>query len=80
MSSIMDSLLRRAHIQEHSNTSISEPHWGYVDRTLPCTNDAGSCEYLDAVYLMHDVSSKSKRICPISRTAHRYTIPKPPNF
>ncbi|TVY84013.1 Ferric reductase transmembrane component [Lachnellula suecica] len=52
----MDPLARRAHIQEHSNTSYFVSHWGYVDRTLPCTNDGGSCEYLDAVYWMHDIS------------------------
>ncbi|KAF4624334.1 hypothetical protein G7Y89_g13838 [Cudoniella acicularis] len=46
----------RRHIQEADNTSRLVPHWGYVDRILPCTNDAGSCEYLDAVYWMHDVS------------------------
>lgn len=39
-----------------SNESYTVAHWGYVVRTLPCTNDAGSCEYLDAVYWMHDVS------------------------
>lgn len=44
------------HIQEASNTSVLEPHWGYVSRILPCTNDVGSCEYLDAVYCMHDIS------------------------
>jgi NAD(P)H-flavin reductase len=33
-----------------------QPHWGYATRILPCTNDKGSCEYLDAVYWMHDVS------------------------
>lgn len=38
-----------------SNSTI-QSHWGYVERILPCTNDAGSCEYLDAVYWMHDVS------------------------
>ncbi|CAG8949888.1 hypothetical protein HYFRA_00004216 [Hymenoscyphus fraxineus] len=44
------------HIQMADDTSILEPHWGYVARVLPCTNDPGSCEYLDAVYWMHDVS------------------------
>jgi ferric-chelate reductase len=34
------------YIQEASNTSLLEPHWGYVNRILPCTNDIGSCEYL----------------------------------
>ena len=26
------------------------------DRLVPCKNDRGTCEYLDAVYWMHDVS------------------------
>jgi hypothetical protein len=46
----MDALKAR-HIQVADNTSYYVPHWGYVDRVLPCTNDAGSCEYLDAVYV-----------------------------
>jgi hypothetical protein len=46
----MDTLKSR-HIQVADNTSYYVPHWGYVDRVLPCTNDAGSCEYLDAVYV-----------------------------
>lgn len=50
------SLNARAHIQEESSNSTLESHWGYVDRILPCTNDAGSCEYLDAVYAMMDTS------------------------
>ncbi|KAM3072722.1 hypothetical protein ACMFMF_007055 [Clarireedia jacksonii] len=52
---MMDALKSR-HIQVADNTSYFVPHWGYVDRVLPCTNDAGSCEYLDAVYWMHDIS------------------------
>jgi ferric-chelate reductase len=43
------------HIQDFSNASGLEPHWGYVDRVLPCTNDAGSCAYLDVVYHSHDM-------------------------
>lgn len=47
----------RAHIQDfHSSNTTREPHWGYAVRILPCTNDPGTCEYLDAVYCMHDVS------------------------
>ncbi|KAF2653192.1 ferric reductase [Lophiostoma macrostomum CBS 122681] len=45
----------RAHIQNFSEASAVEPHWGYADRIVPCTNDAGSCEYLDIVYHAHDV-------------------------
>ncbi|KAI0138806.1 ferric reductase like transmembrane component-domain-containing protein [Pestalotiopsis sp. NC0098] len=42
------------HIQNYSDASTLEPHWGYVDRVLPCTSDAGSCAYLDLVYGSHD--------------------------
>ena len=42
------------HIQDFSNASNTEPHWGYADRVVPCTNDPGSCEYLDVVYSGHD--------------------------
>jgi hypothetical protein len=53
----MSSFLQpRAHIQHADSNSTLEPHWGYSSRVLPCTNDAGSCEYLDAVYWMHDTS------------------------
>lgn len=44
------------HIQNASEAALLIPHWGYASRSFPCTNDAGSCEYLDAVYWMHDVS------------------------
>ncbi|VUC30243.1 unnamed protein product [Clonostachys rosea] len=43
------------HIQNQSEASSLEPHWGYADRVVPCTNDAGSCEYLDNVYWSHDI-------------------------
>jgi hypothetical protein len=39
-----------------TNSSAFETHWGYATRILPCTNDAGSCAYLDAIYHMHDIS------------------------
>ncbi|KAK2601439.1 hypothetical protein N8I77_010888 [Diaporthe amygdali] len=50
--------LAARHIQNFSDTdgSTLEPHWGYADRILPCTNDAGSCAYLDLVYHSHDLS------------------------
>lgn len=44
------------HIQDFHHAGSLQPHWGYPGRVLPCTNDAGTCEYLDAVYWMHDVS------------------------
>lgn len=43
------------HIQNFSDASSLEPHWGYADRVIPCTNDAGSCKYLDVVYHSHDL-------------------------
>ena len=45
----------KRHIQDFNNASGLEPHWGYADRVVPCTNDAGSCAYLDLVYWAHDV-------------------------
>ncbi|WVW78668.1 hypothetical protein I302_100628 [Kwoniella bestiolae CBS 10118] len=45
----------RYHIQNFTEGSATEPHWGYADRIVPCTNDAGSCEYLDVVYHSHDL-------------------------
>ncbi|PVI00902.1 ferric-chelate reductase-like protein [Periconia macrospinosa] len=47
--------LSARHIQDFSTASQVEPHWGYADRIVPCTNDPGSCEYLDAVYHGHDL-------------------------
>lgn len=43
------------HIQDHDAAASSVPHWGYAERVVPCTNDPGSCAYLDAVYGAHDV-------------------------
>ncbi|KAF1945131.1 ferric-chelate reductase-like protein [Clathrospora elynae] len=43
------------HIQDINSTTTVETHWGYADRAVPCTNDAGSCEYLDVVYHSHDI-------------------------
>ncbi|KFY74057.1 hypothetical protein V499_05908 [Pseudogymnoascus sp. VKM F-103] len=44
------------HIQDESLAKYLEPHFGYPSRTRPCVNDPGSCDYLDNVYWMHDVS------------------------
>jgi NAD(P)H-flavin reductase/DMSO/TMAO reductase YedYZ heme-binding membrane subunit len=49
-------LLGPRHIQNFSEAETLQPHWGYVARALPCTNDIGSCEYLDTVYHSHDLS------------------------
>jgi hypothetical protein len=43
------------HIQNLSEAASLEPHWGYADRAVPCTNDPGSCAYLDVVYSAHDL-------------------------
>ncbi|KAK4189066.1 putative ferric reductase transmembrane component [Podospora australis] len=48
------SLLQPRHIQNFSEDSELEPHWGYAYRQVPCTNDPGSCAYLDVVYESHD--------------------------
>ncbi|PTU20383.1 hypothetical protein P175DRAFT_0533386 [Aspergillus ochraceoroseus IBT 24754] len=48
-------MLPPRHIQDFSEDSALEYHWGYSPRQVPCLNDAGSCEYLDAVYDAHDV-------------------------
>jgi hypothetical protein len=34
------------------------PHWGYSDEPLPCESDAGTCRYLNGVYVSHDLSMK----------------------
>ncbi|XXG99693.1 hypothetical protein Hte_006034 [Hypoxylon texense] len=52
----MDNQLAARHIQNFSEAASLEKHWGYVDRAVPCTNDAGSCAYLDQVYESHDLS------------------------
>lgn len=38
------------------------PHWGYADEPLPCESDAGTCRYLNGVYVMHDLSMKYSMI------------------
>lgn len=55
MTSMKMDLMPR-HIQNFSEATAVRHHWGYADRMLPCTNDAGSCEYLDVVYHAHDLS------------------------
>ncbi|KAE8219662.1 hypothetical protein CF319_g6685 [Tilletia indica] len=48
------SALHKRHIQDFHNAAKLEPHWGYAARVIPCTNDPGSCAYLDVVYGSHD--------------------------
>lgn len=45
----------KRHIQDFSQDSELEFHWGYASRQVPCTSDAGACAYLDAVYHEHDL-------------------------
>lgn len=54
MAALINSLTAR-HIQNLSEATSLEPHWGYYERAVPCTNDKGSCEYLDVVYHSHDL-------------------------
>ena len=59
MASIRESshdLISRQHIQDHDSAQSEKYYWGYPSRVVPCTNDPGSCEYLDGVYWMHTVS------------------------
>ena len=42
------------HIQSGQGTAVH--YWCYATRYLPCTSDAGSCEYLDSVYGNHEKS------------------------
>ncbi|KAJ4504502.1 hypothetical protein HRR83_008416 [Exophiala dermatitidis] len=48
-------MLSARHIQNMSDAKSLQHHWGYPDRAVPCTNDVGSCEYLDVVYHSHDL-------------------------
>ncbi|OBS29662.1 hypothetical protein FPOA_03601 [Fusarium poae] len=50
------SFLGARHIQNMSEATELEPHWGYADRALPCVKDAKTCQYLDLVYSGHDFS------------------------
>ncbi|KAI1098273.1 ferric reductase NAD binding domain-containing protein [Jackrogersella minutella] len=52
----MENYLAARHIQNLSEATTLEKHWGYADRAVPCTNDAGSCAYLDQVYGSHDLT------------------------
>jgi hypothetical protein len=48
-------MLLSRHIQNMSEAEYLEFHWGYASRAVPCTNDPGSCDYLDVVYHSHDL-------------------------
>ncbi|USP79456.1 uncharacterized protein yc1106_06730 [Curvularia clavata] len=49
-------MLAPRHIQNFSEASAVEHHWGYADRMIPCTSTPGDCIYLDLVYKNHDLS------------------------
>jgi hypothetical protein len=49
-------MLETRHIQELDSDSTIKHYWGYADRILPCTKDAGTCAYLDSVYHSHQIS------------------------
>ncbi|KAI9903775.1 hypothetical protein N3K66_000304 [Trichothecium roseum] len=51
----LSNLAPRQHIQDHDSAEAIKPYWGYADRVVPCTNDPGSCEYLDVVYGAHEI-------------------------
>jgi len=51
-----DSALAARHIQNDADVTYTIDYWGYAVRNFPCTNDAGSCEYLDSVYGNHQTS------------------------
>ncbi|GAK65996.1 ferric reductase like transmembrane component [Moesziomyces antarcticus] len=42
------------HAQNFSEAAVLQPHWGYLDRALPCSSGAAVCAYLDLVYSAHD--------------------------
>jgi len=46
----------RIMIQDFTNATGLVYYWGYGNRILPCKNDAGSCEYLEAIYHGHQLS------------------------
>ena len=51
-----DNPLAARHIQTGENVLYTIDYWGYAIRDMPCTNDKGTCEYLDAVYAAHETS------------------------
>ena len=51
-----DNPLAARHIQSGDDVLYTIDYWGYAVRDMPCTNDKGSCEYLDSVYANHETS------------------------
>jgi len=56
LSNFTDNALAARHIQNDADVEYTIDYWGYAVRNFPCTNDAGSCEYLDSVYGNHQTS------------------------
>jgi hypothetical protein len=54
--SATNNALGARHIQGDDDVLYTIDYWGYAVRKFPCTNDAGSCAYLDAVYGDHQTS------------------------
>jgi predicted ferric reductase len=50
--------LNISHVSQNLSGEYLEHHFGYEPRPLPCTDDVGTCEYLDAVYASHDLGVK----------------------
>ncbi|USP75494.1 ferric-chelate reductase [Curvularia clavata] len=48
--------LAARHIQSDDDVLYTIDYWGYAVRKMPCTNDKGTCEYLDSVYAAHETS------------------------
>jgi hypothetical protein len=51
-----NNVLAVRHIQSSDGVEYTIDYWGYAVRNMPCTNDAGSCAYLDSVYGDHYTS------------------------
>ncbi|KAK0365990.1 hypothetical protein LTR91_023600 [Friedmanniomyces endolithicus] len=52
-------LINARHLQDPNAANTTLKHyWGYPSRVLPCTKDTGTCEYLDAIYSMHETSMR----------------------
>jgi len=56
LSNSTNNALAARHIQTDANVEYTIDYWGYAVRNFPCTNDRGTCEYLDAVYGNHYTS------------------------
>ncbi|KAI8220959.1 Ferric/cupric reductase transmembrane component 2 [Colletotrichum sp. SAR 10_86] len=53
--SLLHGVFRRQGYQSQniSNGGVVD-YWGYAGRVVPCTNDAGTCEYFESVYGGHE--------------------------